>query len=128
MFGGPDALAPGNLGDVGKGVRIENLTHESAGLAPHGKKDALPFVVTRSVLVWFAEVAEADRAVHRPDYRANGDVARIVSQDISTANASLGFDKTGTLERKQDLFEVGLWQSGSFCDVTNRSRPTRFDM
>ena len=76
----------------------------------------------------FTEVAEADGSVHRPNNGPDGDFAWIVSQNIATANAAFGFDETGTLERKQDLFEIRLRQTGSFCDVTNRGWSTLLDM
>ena len=60
---GPGCLAVGHLGDRGEGVAVEVFAHDVTGLVPHGEQDALTFVVTRTVGVRFAEVAEGDRAV-----------------------------------------------------------------
>ncbi len=96
--------------------------HVVAYVGPHTEQDALTFVVARAVLMGSAEVAGYDRPVDGADDLAERDVVGRAGQDVAPAHAPLRSDQPGTLERQQDLLEVGLGQARALSDVAHRGR------
>src|SRR5699024_4196139 len=60
---GPGRLAPGDPGDVGQRPLLEHAPHVLADGRPDREQHALALMVTGSVLVRLAEVAEGDGTV-----------------------------------------------------------------
>src|SRR4051812_46363182 len=69
-----------------------------------------------------AEVAGGDGTVDGAHDLAQGDLRRIMGEDVSAADAALGTDKAGALEGQEDLLEIGLRESGALGDVPDRRR------
>lgn len=101
------------------------LAHPLTGLFPDREQDTLSLVVAGTILVRLAEVTEGDRAIDRRDDLGQADIGRRSGQDVPAAHTALGLDQTGTFERQEDLFEVGLGQRGSFSDIAHRDRDGR---
>lgn len=80
-------IAAGLADHGGERVRSEYASHDVAGVLPDTEKDALPFVVTCSVLVWSSEVTDADGAIDGAHDFGQGDLRRIASKDVSATNA-----------------------------------------
>ncbi len=94
-----------------------------ADVGPHGQQHALTFVVAGAVGVGLAEVAGDDGAVDRAHDRAEGDLVRFAGEHVAAADAALGADESGPLQRQQDLLEVGLGKPGPLGDVAHRRGP-----
>lgn len=95
-----------------------------ADRVPDCEQDALAFVVTGTVLMRLTEITESDGAVDRSNDHPDRDLGWIASHDIAAADTALGPNQASALERKQDLLEVGLGQTGALCNIAHRSRPT----
>ena len=92
----------------------------SLTIAQIGQQHALALVVAGAVLVGLAEVADGDRAVDRADDVAERDRRGLAGEDVAAADAPLGADEAGALQRQQDLLEVGLGEPGALGDVADR--------
>lgn len=118
-------FGPGTDAGRGGGDRLECETlqmvpHVLAGLLPDGKEDALTLVITRPVLVGFAEVSEDDRPVDGRDDLRQADVTRGAGERVSAPDAPFRLHETSPFQGQEDLLEVGLWESRAFGDVANR--------
>jgi hypothetical protein len=114
--------APGSLDHVGQREGVEVLAHVFTDLRPHRQQHALAFMLAGAVLVRSTEVASGDRAVDRGHDLAEGDLLRWPGEHIAAPDAPLGADQPRALERKEDLFEVRLRQTGALGQVANRRR------
>ena len=70
----------------------------------------------------FAEITDGDGTVDRRDDLRELDVFGLTGECVSTSDTPLGPNQTGSLEGEQDLFEVGLGETGSLRDVAHRRR------
>ncbi len=118
--GGDPAPRPGH--HVGEGERVEMGPHVLADVGPDREQDTLPLVVAGPVLVRQPEVAGDDRAVDGGHDLGEGDLRRGAREHVATADAALGADEPGTLQREEDLLEVGLGKPGALGDVPHRGR------
>src|ERR687891_1022177 len=119
----PLALAAGHPGDVGQRHLVEVAAHVLAQHPPDGQQHALALVVAGTVLVRLAEVAHGDRPVDGADDVAQRDGGRFPGEDVAAAHSPLRADQPRTLERQQDLLQVGLGEPGALGDVPDRGRP-----
>lgn len=106
--------------DVLQGVGPEVFPHVLGGNVPYGEQDALPFVVARAVLMRLTEVPQSDWSVHRGDDLGQVNLGCRSCENVASSDTALGSHQTGALQCEKNLFEVGLGQSGSFGNVTNR--------
>src|SRR5918996_292093 len=116
----PLALAAGHPGDVGQRHPVEVAAHVLAQHPPDGQQHALALVVAGTVLVRLAEVAHGDRPVDGADDVAQRDGGRFPGEDVAAAHSPLRADQPRTLERQQDLLQVGLGEPGALGDVPDR--------
>ena len=63
----------------------------------------MALMVTCSVLMWLTEVTETDGSIDGAHDHADGDLSRILGEDVATADPTLGSHQARTLERQQDL-------------------------
>lgn len=122
----PGTRSVGGRGNGGQRVGAEMLTHVLSGDVPDRQQDALSIVVACSVLMRCAEVAQCDRSIDRRDDLGEANLRRRSCERVSAADSSFGFHQSSTLEREQDLFQVGLGQGSALGDVANRGRTGTF--
>ena len=82
-------MATCHRNDVGQGCGFEIATHVFADVVPHGKQDALAFVVAGTVGVRLTEISGDDWAVNCADDVGQTDFLRSASQDVTAADAAL---------------------------------------
>lgn len=70
----------------------------------------------------FAEVSDGDRTIDRGDDLGQLDIGGLAGECVTAADTALGTDEAGSLQREKNLLEIGLGQTGAFCDVANRRR------
>jgi hypothetical protein len=116
----PGFLAAGLFANVGEGDAVEQGAHVGAGEGPGGQQHAVAFVVTGTIFVRFAEIADGDRAVDGAHDVGEPNLFGLASQHIATANPAFRANESGAFEREQDLFEVRLGEGGAFGDVADR--------
>lgn len=119
---GPGCRALGGLGDLGERVVGEVSAHVFAGDVPDCEQDAVTLVVAGTVLVWLTEVAEGDRSVCCRDDVREADLFGTLGEHVTTADATLGLHESGAFQDEEDLFEIGLGESGSRGDVAHGGR------
>ena len=71
---------------VGEGETREVFTHVAAYVRPNAEQDALAFVVTGTVLVWFTKITCNDWAVDRCNNLGESDVTCRPSEDIAATD------------------------------------------
>ena len=98
------------------------LTHMRASLIPNLEQDALPLVVTCSILVWGPKVADGDWTINGRNNIGQHDVLGFAGENVTATDASLRADEPGAFECKQDLLKVRLGECGALGDVTHRRR------
>ena len=98
------------------------VAHVVSGNIPNSEQDTLSLVVTRAVLMGLAEVAKGDGAIYGRNYVRQTNIAWSFSQYVAAANSALRAHKSGAFQCEQNLFEVWLWQSGAFGNVSDRGR------
>ncbi len=109
-----DHLAATGLSDhVSEGETGQMFAHVASHVGPDPQEDALSFVVTSPVAVWFAKVTRHDGAINGGHDFGEGNRFGATSQDVATPDTSLGAYETDALQTEQDLLEVGLWQARS---------------
>ncbi len=96
--------------------------HVRAYLGPDREKDALAFVVARSVLVRRAEISQGDRAVDSAHDRPEGDLPGRPGEHVTTADAPLRPDEAGSFQREENLLEVRLGETRALRYVPHRRR------
>ncbi len=100
----------------------------SADVGPNREEYALSFVVAGPVFVRESEVPEHYRSVDGAYDLGEGDCFRVPRQHIAPADSSLGPDKTGPFQRKENLLQVGLGERGPGGDVLHTLRTDGFCM
>lgn len=93
-----------------------------AGCSPDREQYALTLVVAGAVGVGLAEVAGGDRTVDGPHDLGEPNRVGLAGKDVAAADASLRANETGALQGEQDLFEVGLRESGALGDLPHGGR------
>jgi hypothetical protein len=113
-------FAPPGLGDhVGEREARQVLSHVISHVSPDTEQDALALVVARTVLVGFAEVPRRDRTIDGRDDLGEGDGLGGAGEHVAAADATLGSNEPDALQAEQDLFKVGLGQTGALSQVTH---------
>lgn len=105
---GPRSIAPSGVGHIRERESLEMVSHVVAGLLPDRQEHALPFVTARTTLMRFTEVAKSDGAVDGRDDFGEPDVTRCSSQGVAPTDSTFRADQSGTLQRQEDLLEIGL--------------------
>lgn len=100
----------------------------SADVGPNRKENTLPFVVAGTVFVRESEVPEHDGTVDGAYDLGEGDRFRVSGEYITPADSSLGTDKPGAFQRKENLLQVGLGERGPGGDVFYTLRADGFCM
>jgi hypothetical protein len=103
------------------GERVQVSPHMVAHLRPHGQQRALALVVAGPAHVRLTKVADDDGPIDGGDDLAEREIFRRTGQHVTATDTTLGPHQSGTLQGEQDLFEVGLGETGAFGDVTDRS-------
>jgi hypothetical protein len=96
------------------------VTHVLTNFGPHTQENALPFVIAGPVTVRFAKVAGHDWPIDCGHDFSQCDGFGIASQNVATPDTTLGADEADAFQSEQDLFEVGLGESGAFSEVAHR--------
>lgn len=99
------------------------FTHVLAGNFPNCQQHALTLVIAGAFLVWLTKISDGDRAIDSRDDLAQLDGGGVASQHVATAHPALGANQARTFESQENLFQIRLGKSGSFCDVAHRRRP-----
>ncbi len=102
------------------------ISHVVAHFGPYREQGALALVVAGPVFVGLAKVTRHDWPIDGSDNLTEGQLLGWAGQDVTPANAALTGNDSGALEREQDLFQVGLGESGALRDVSDRGRATLF--
>lgn len=119
---GPGSDSARGGGDVGQIETLEMVSHVITGLIPDGQQDALSLVVTRTIGVGFTEVSESDGAVDGRHDVGQTDLGRRSGEGVATTDPSLRANESGAFQRQENLFEIGLGESGSRGDVAHGGR------
>ena len=94
-----------------------------ASRLPDGQKHTLALVVAGAVLVRFAEVAQADRAVDGAEDFADANLTGRAGEHVAATDAALGPHQSGAFQCKQDLLQIWLRNRSAFGNVADRCRP-----
>jgi len=113
------AISPSLFDHVGQGEAGEMILHVVADIRPYGKQNALSLVVAGPILMGLAKVARHNRPVDGCNNLGEGDFADRSGEDISSADAALRTHQARTLERQQNLLQIGLGESRALRDVAN---------
>jgi len=114
-------LASAGLDDhVREGETRQVLSHVITHIGPHAKKDALALVVAGAVTVGLAEVTSDDRAIDGGDDLGERYRFGASGEHVAATHAALGTHETDPLEAEQDLFQIGLGESGALGEVAHR--------
>ena len=119
----PRRPSGGRIGDGLEGVGTEVLAHVARGQVPDGEEHALALVVARAVLMGLSEITERDGAVDGRDDLGETDLGGRSGEHVTATDAALGANEPRTLQREEDLLQVGLGESGPFGDVAHGGRP-----
>jgi hypothetical protein len=95
------------------------VTHVLANFGPNAQQNTLPLVITGPVAVWFAKVASHNGSIDSGHDFGQGDGGGFASQNVATADATLGADEAHAFQAQQDLLEVGLGESGALSEVAH---------
>jgi hypothetical protein len=66
-----------------------------------------------------AKVAQGDGAINGRNNLREANIGWCLCEHVSAAYASFGTHKAGAFEGQKNLFEVGLGESRTVCNVTN---------
>jgi hypothetical protein len=105
---------------IGQGEAREVLAHVISDVSPDPKQDALALVVTGPILMGLAKVTGGDWSIDRGHDFCQSDGLCGAGEHVTAAHTALGAYETDALQAQENLFEVGLGESGSFGQVANR--------
>ena len=105
---GPRTTAASGVRDSRQCEAVEMMPHVFTGLFPDRQQDALTLVITRSVGMRLAEVAQSDRTVDGRDDLRESDLVRRTSQGVPAPDTTFGTHQSGSFQSQEDLLEVGL--------------------
>jgi hypothetical protein len=120
LLGAHSHVALGPVDHVGQAVGLQMGPDGLAYVRPDGKENALSLVVARTVCVRLAEVTGGDRAVDGGDDLGQADLFGESGQDVPASNAAFGANQARSFEGEEDLFKIGLGESGPLGDVPHR--------
>jgi hypothetical protein len=107
---------------------LEVMTHVLPGCIPDRKEHALSLVTAGTILVGLAEVTDGDGSVDGGDDLGQLDVLRALREHVTATHASFRSDESRTFQSEEDLFEIGLGESGALGYVANRGWSGRIGM
>jgi hypothetical protein len=120
MGTGDGPSTPGLDDHIGQSKARQMLAHVVSHVGPDAEEYTLALVVTGSVLVGLAKVPGRDGPVDRSHDLCQGDGLGGPGQHVAAAHAALGAYEPNAFQAQEDLFEVGLGETGSFGEVANR--------